>query len=157
MKIFPTFWPAPALARRSTAAFTLAEIMTAAAVFSLVIIGVVYSHLFGLRLFNITATRLGATAGSRAALNRVCDDIRSGKVTRIVTTTGSPDIEIEYASSGSDRPTVKPARLSDGTTIYDLLNYYKIDSTNTAAMEAASTGAPEGSAGGESCVRVRAA
>jgi hypothetical protein len=54
--------------------------MTATAVFSLVIIGVVYSHLFGLRLFNITATRLGATAGSRAALNRVCDDIRSGKL-----------------------------------------------------------------------------
>lgn len=50
------------------------------AIFSLVMIGVVYSHLFGLRLFNISATRLSASQSSRTALDRVCDDIRSGKL-----------------------------------------------------------------------------
>ncbi len=59
---------------------------------------------------------------------QLADDIRSGKVTRIVTTSGSTGIEIEYASSNG-RPTVKPSRLPDGTTIYELLNFYKIDPT----------------------------
>src|SRR5690348_5145145 len=39
-------------------AFTIAEIMTAMAIFSMVMVAVVYCHLFGLRLFNISATRL---------------------------------------------------------------------------------------------------
>jgi prepilin-type N-terminal cleavage/methylation domain-containing protein len=61
-------------------AFTITEIMTSMAIFSLVILGVLYSHLFGLRVFNICATRLSACQSSRAALNRVCEDIRSGKL-----------------------------------------------------------------------------
>jgi hypothetical protein len=61
-------------------AFTITEIMTSMAIFSLVMLGVLYSHLFGLRVFNISATRLSASQSSRAALNRVCEDIRSGKL-----------------------------------------------------------------------------
>jgi prepilin-type N-terminal cleavage/methylation domain-containing protein len=59
--------------------FTLAEIMTAMALFSLVMVGVVYSHVLGLKMFNITSTKLSATFGARAALNQVRDDVRSGK------------------------------------------------------------------------------
>lgn len=59
--------------------FTLSEIMVAMAIFSLVVIGVVYSHIFGLKMFNITATKLTASQGARAALNRVRDEIRSAK------------------------------------------------------------------------------
>ncbi len=65
---------------RGQAAFTLAEVMTTMAIFSLVMIGVIYSHVFGLRMFNITATKLGASQGARSALDRVRDDIRSAKV-----------------------------------------------------------------------------
>jgi hypothetical protein len=61
-------------------AFTLAEIMTAMGLFSLVVIGVVYSQLFGMRLFNITSTRVAASDNARKVLNRVRDDIRSGKL-----------------------------------------------------------------------------
>lgn len=61
-------------------AFTLAEIMTAMGLFSLVMIGVVYSHLFGMRMFNITATRLSASDDSRRVLNSVRDEVRSGKL-----------------------------------------------------------------------------
>jgi hypothetical protein len=39
-------------------AFTVAEIMTAMGLFSLVVIGVVYSQRFGMRTFNITSTRV---------------------------------------------------------------------------------------------------
>jgi hypothetical protein len=61
-------------------AFTIVEIMTSMAIFSLVILGVLYAHLFGLRVFNISATRLSASQGSRAALNRVSEDVRSGRL-----------------------------------------------------------------------------
>jgi hypothetical protein len=62
------------------AAFTLAEIMTAMGLFSLVVIGVVYSQLFGMKMFNITATRLSASDSARKVLDFVRDDIRSGKL-----------------------------------------------------------------------------
>jgi hypothetical protein len=54
--------------------------MTAMAVFSLVVIVVVYSHLIGLRMFNITATKLGASTSARQTLGKVRDDVRSGKL-----------------------------------------------------------------------------
>ena len=66
--------------RLRPAAFTLAEIMTVVGLFSLVAIGVVYSQLFGMKMFNITATRLSASDNARKVLNCVRDDIRSGKV-----------------------------------------------------------------------------
>jgi hypothetical protein len=57
--------------------------MTASAIFSLVVIGVVYSHLLGLRMFNITATKLSASANARAALNELRDEIRSAKMLQV--------------------------------------------------------------------------
>lgn len=62
------------------AGFTLTEMMTAMAIFSLVTTAVVYTHIFGLQLFNISATKLSASANARAALNAVREDIRSAKV-----------------------------------------------------------------------------
>src|SRR5579872_71820 len=90
------------------AAFTLAEIMTSMAIFSLVMIGVVYSHLFGLRLFNISATRLSASQSSRTALDRVCDDVRSGKLLYI----GNGD------STGFTNITLNNPRLGNALEIF---------------------------------------
>ncbi|HOX58654.1 MAG TPA: hypothetical protein P5205_20640 [Candidatus Paceibacterota bacterium] len=73
--------PAPSPLRTTPrSAFTLAEIMTAMALFSLVTIGVVYSQVFGMKMFNITSTRLSASDHSRKVLNLVRDEIRSGKL-----------------------------------------------------------------------------
>jgi hypothetical protein len=70
------------LTRRGSggAAFTFVEIMTATGLFSLVVIGAVYSQLFGMRMFNITSTRLSASDSARKVLNCVRDDVRSGKL-----------------------------------------------------------------------------
>jgi len=76
---FPASHETSRFGRSRQGGFTLAEIMTATGLFSLVVVAVVYSHLLGLKMFNITATRLSATFGARAALNSVRDDIRSGK------------------------------------------------------------------------------
>jgi hypothetical protein len=80
MKPALTIRPAAPRAPTARSAFTLAEIMTAMGLFSLVVIGVVYAQLFGMRMFNITSTRLSAGDSGRKVLNRVRDDVRSGKV-----------------------------------------------------------------------------
>jgi len=54
--------------------------MTATGLFSLVVIGVVYSQLFGMRMFNVTSTRVSASDNARKVLNGVRDDVRSGKI-----------------------------------------------------------------------------
>jgi type II secretory pathway pseudopilin PulG len=67
----------------SRSAFTLAEIMIAMGLFSLAVIGVVYAHLVGMRMFTITSTRLSASDSARKVLNRVRDDVRSGKILNV--------------------------------------------------------------------------
>jgi prepilin-type N-terminal cleavage/methylation domain-containing protein len=80
MKPSPMFSRSGRPLRPALAAFTLVEIMVAMAIFSLVVVAVLYGQLFGMRLFNVTATKLSASQGARAALNRVRDEIRSGKM-----------------------------------------------------------------------------
>jgi type II secretory pathway pseudopilin PulG len=65
---------------RAIRAFTLVEIMSATGLFALVVIGAVYSQLFGLRLFNVTCAKLSAADNARKVLNVIRDDIRSGKM-----------------------------------------------------------------------------
>ena len=60
MKLTPDNTRSGPFSPAGQAAFTLAEIMTAVGLFSLVVIGVVYSQLFGMRMLNITATKLSA-------------------------------------------------------------------------------------------------
>lgn len=67
-------------ARARTSAFTLTEILIATALFSLVTVGVVYTHVFGLKMAKLTSSKLSATQSAREALNRVRDEIRSGKI-----------------------------------------------------------------------------
>jgi hypothetical protein len=80
MKLPLPIRPAAPRSLTSRAAFTLAEIMTAMGLFSLVVIGVVSSQLFGMRMFNVTSTRVAASENARKVLNSVRDDIRSGKI-----------------------------------------------------------------------------
>lgn len=63
-----------------TAAFTLTEILTATAICALVMVGVVYTHVFGLRIATLTNSKLAATHNAREALNRVREEIRAGKI-----------------------------------------------------------------------------
>ena len=66
--------------RAGRLAFTLAEMMVVMAVFSLLMVVLVTSQLFGMRMYRISETKLSATAGGRKALNQVRNEIRSGKI-----------------------------------------------------------------------------
>src|SRR4051794_22704941 len=55
---------------------------------------------------------------------QLADDVKSGKVTRIVTQTGSNDIEITYVSNPREP---KQSRLPDNVSVFDLLKSYGIN------------------------------
>lgn len=72
-------FPQPAR-RGGEFAYTLTEILIATALFTLVIVIVIYTHIFGLRMATLADTKLSATHNAREALNQVRDEIRSGKI-----------------------------------------------------------------------------
>lgn len=59
------------------AAFTLPELMVALTVFSFVVTGVIFAHLYGLSMFRITETSLTATASARKVASRITEEIRT--------------------------------------------------------------------------------
>ncbi|MFZ0827417.1 MAG: prepilin-type N-terminal cleavage/methylation domain-containing protein [Verrucomicrobiia bacterium] len=69
--------------RTGAAAFTLAEMLIAMTIFTMVIGAMVATQLFGLRVYTLAATKLSATAGGRKALNLVRDQIRQAKTLNV--------------------------------------------------------------------------
>ena len=57
--------------------FTLPELLISIVVFSLLVGGVVFSHLYGLSMFYITETTLNATDDARTTIGKMTDEIRS--------------------------------------------------------------------------------
>jgi prepilin-type N-terminal cleavage/methylation domain-containing protein len=64
----------------SQPAFTLAEVVIVMAVFSLLALSLISCQIFGLRMYQISQTKLAATADGRKALNNVREKIRQGKI-----------------------------------------------------------------------------
>ena len=77
------------LHRPGTWAFTLNEILTVVAILGLLVLATVASQLFGLRMYQISQSKLTITADARSVLNHVRDESRSGKYLYIGT--GSSD------------------------------------------------------------------
>jgi len=84
--------PAPALEGR---AFTLVEMMISMALLTVVIGGVVYSHITGLKMYQITEVKLGASAEARQTLAYLVGEIRSAQ--RVAVGTGSATSFSEFA------------------------------------------------------------
>ena len=59
---------------------TLAELMVATSVFSMSVLGLVYTHLFTLRQDELINSKLGASDESREAFEKMTDDIRSASM-----------------------------------------------------------------------------
>jgi hypothetical protein len=118
---------------RRVSAFTLAEIMTALGLFSLVVIGVVYSQLFGMRMFNMTATRLGASDSARKVLDVVRDDVRSGKILDV----GSGDSQHFTNTPGNNPRQGNALQIYPTTDTNTYIRYY-LDSTSQSLRRVAS-------------------
>lgn len=65
--------------RGGSQGMTLVEIMIAMTVFSFVMIGLIYTHIYGLKLNQLVQSKLGANDQSRRACGEMCNDIRTAK------------------------------------------------------------------------------
>ena len=128
--------PASPRSPTTRSAFTLAEIMTATGLFSLVVIGVVYSQLFGMRMFNITSTRVSASDNARKVLNRVRDDVRSGKLLYVGSgsSTGFTHIALNSLHQGN------ALQIYPTTDTNVFIRYYLDTATQTLRRTANGTG-----------------
>ena len=67
------------ISRRRFEAFTMVEMMVATSLFSLVVIGLVYVHMFGLQQNQLVNSKLGASDQSRRGFDLLAVDVRSSK------------------------------------------------------------------------------
>src|ERR1039457_4715644 len=99
MKLFPNL---QAGGRRNRAAFTLVEMLTAAAIYLFILVGVVVAiQIFALRVYTLAATKLTATQGSRKALNQIRDDIRQAKGLQVGNTDNSGTFTAVAGTAGA--------------------------------------------------------
>jgi Tfp pilus assembly protein PilW len=68
------------IARR---AFTLVEIMITGTLTTMVLGGVIYAHIVGIRMFQFTESKLGGNDDARDALSRLTEEVRSAKIVRV--------------------------------------------------------------------------
>ena len=78
----------PAAVWRRSLAFTLTEVMVAMAIMVMVLAALISCHLLGLRLFELTKAKLGASDDARRAIGLMISEIRSAKFVRV----GSGDV-----------------------------------------------------------------
>ena len=64
--------------KNSRQGFSLAELMVASTIFLILVVGAMVSvQIYGLRVYNLAATKIKATAGARETMNDIRDRIRS--------------------------------------------------------------------------------
>src|ERR1017187_286484 len=64
-------WPAP------SHGFTLPEMLIALTIFMLMLGGIIFANLFGLKMFQMTETKLNVTAWSRQTIEKLTDEIHT--------------------------------------------------------------------------------
>ncbi len=69
--------PIAVASRRQAQAFTLAEMMITATLFMILVAGIIYAHLFGLHMYQLTSIKLAASDDARKGFIKLTDEIRS--------------------------------------------------------------------------------
>jgi len=101
-------------------AFTLPELLITMAIMFLVLGGLITCHLFGLRMFELTKSKLGASDEARAAFNFMAEEIRSAKLIRL----GSGSLT-EFEAVGIDTPQCGNAiEIYPTTNFTSFIRYY---------------------------------
>jgi len=64
-------------------AFTLVEVMIAMTIMVMTLVGVLAVQFYGMKLFELTKSKLGASDDARKAIDLLCTEIRSAKIIKI--------------------------------------------------------------------------
>src|SRR2546428_13181324 len=69
--------------RIGQSAFTLAEVMIAMTIMLMALVGVLSVQFYGMKMFQLTKSKLGASDDARKAISLLCTELRSAKIVRI--------------------------------------------------------------------------
>jgi hypothetical protein len=117
-----------ARARRGLQGMTLAEMMTATAVFSLAVLGMVYGQLFGMRQDQLLNSKSGASEQARMSFNDMTSDIKSSKIWAIGNWTSNSFVPVPNGTA--QQGNALQLSLTTDTNQY-ILYYFN---TNTAEL-----------------------
>lgn len=127
-----TLIPKITTARRRCAAFTLAEMMVAAAVYLVLMVSVLVAiQIFALRVYAVAAIRLQATQDGRKALNQIRDDIRQATLLQV----GNADNSGNFTAIAATNAAVGNAlQVFAGTNQGPPYSIYYLQTTNLGAV-----------------------
>lgn len=90
MKLYSFHPPGKMACAGQAAGFTLVDFLIASTLTMLVIGGIIFAQITGLKMYNLTKAKLGASDQSRGAMNLLVSEIRSAKIIRIGAMSGTP-------------------------------------------------------------------
>ena len=141
MKI-TTSIPLATLRRRS--AFTLTELMVAMSLFVIVSGGIIYSHINGLRFYEITRAKLGASESARISLGLLTSEVRGAQ--RVLFGTGSSS-SFTQAPAGTNQQgnaiLIRRADWHATTNSNSWVRYYRDTNTSSVYRKPGPSAAPQ--------------
>ncbi len=127
---------------RAQGAFSMVEMMVAMSVLLLVLAGILSSHVFGMRMFQISRSKLGASDEARKAISMLVQEIRTAKLVKLGdgTLTKFTEVGINSPQKGS------AIQIYPSTDTNDFVRYFwdsgdkklkrTTDATNSVAVVA---------------------
>ncbi len=112
-------------------AFTLTELMVSMALMVIVMGGIIYSHINGLRFYEITRAKLGASESARITLGLLTSEIRSAQ--RVAIGTGSNTSFVEVGDGTNQQGNSIQVYRSDWhatTNSNSWIRYYRDNATS---------------------------
>ena len=100
-------------------AFTLPELMVAIAIFSLVVTGVLFAHLYGLSMFHVTAKTLNATDDTRKVISKMAQEIRMCRTAAVGNVkAGAVEVLLDGEAQRGDALVIRPSTNSSKFIAY---------------------------------------
>ena len=125
--------------RSQLLAFTLVEAMISMSLMTVVLGGVVYSHIMGMKLMQITQAKLGANDSARKALGKLQDEIRAAKT--IAVGAGSSNSFIAAINGGALQG--RAIQIYPGTNQNSWIRYYYLTNTSELRRVTSSSSTPQ--------------
>lgn len=98
-----TFSHEPSGLPRTAKGFTLAEMLVAVTIFSLVILATIAVQIYAMRVYTLAATKLSATEEARATMNDIRDKVRESRMVYVgdyTLATGNPLVDFSPMTNG---------------------------------------------------------
>ena len=125
--------------RSQLLAFTLVEVMISMSLMTVVLGGVVYSHIMGMKLMQITQAKLGANDSARKAFGKLQDEIRAAKT--IALGAGSSNSFIAAINGGALQG--RAIQIYPGTNQNSWIRYYYLTNTSELRRVTSSSSTPQ--------------